>query len=149
MSTAGGCPRDFPRKSPSSLRRRFNKEVTSKAILAGEPHEHLRKIPETTGYLMPHVSSSLAPSALSEVPSSGLWGFAPWREVGGKCVCFCDSVQVRLPGFSPGEDLGSPPPLRRTSRQGWRGRADLWTGGFHSVELSFKLINLFFLLVGG
>lgn len=52
-------PQDFPRKSPSTFRRHFNKEVTSKAILAGEPGEHLRKIPETTGYLMTHISSSL------------------------------------------------------------------------------------------
>ena len=83
---------------------------------------------------MTHIFSSLVPSALSEVPSSGLWVFAPWREVGEKCICFCDSVQVRLPGFSPGEDLRSPFPLRRTRHRGLRGRADLWTEGFRSGD---------------
>lgn len=105
MRWAGCCPRDFPRKSPSSLRRRFNKEVTSKAILAGEPREHLRKIQETTGCLMTHVSPSLVPQPFLE-SSKAVCGFLPR---GGRGVrrAFISATALRW---------GSQPCLWRGSR---------------------------------
>lgn len=83
-----------------ALKRRCKKEVTSKAMLAGEPCERLRKIPETTGYLMTHESPACSPSSFW---SSMKWfvGFytveGQWCEV----LHFHESGNVRLPALAP------------------------------------------------